>query len=82
METFERERWTIADLIRVLQTYEDKTMLVVMSQDEEGNGFSPLSGFGIGRLAIPEKWGITQDLYEENETVVGSEPCLVLWPRG
>lgn len=62
---------TVQELIDELNKIEDKSLLVVQSRDEEGNGFKrtheveqPSEGRGFDNGEIEE----------------GGTPCVVLWP--
>lgn len=83
----------VSDLITELQTC-NPDAIVVMSADEEGNSYSPLSAFSDIYNYIPEStWSggisireLTPELEEEGYTeddVLEDEdsvPCVVLWP--
>lgn len=72
----------IADLQDLFQEHGDR--VVIMSQDSEGNGFSPYSNtYSLGRYA-PEQpwWGEFQDEDSTDEPWEGDDvvPAVVLWP--
>jgi len=59
--------------------------LVVLSQDSEGNGFSPLGSYDKGLRYIPGRrpWQQGQ-VYQADDVEFRNDsalPALVLWPR-
>lgn len=82
---------TVAELIDRLKTF-DPTMKVVLSKDEEGNGFSSAEDFSIeyaekswqgGRLEMDDMFILDDD--DEDEDVdsdhsAAFQEVLVLWP--
>lgn len=73
---------TVRELIADLQTL-DPDHMVVLSQDAEGNGYSPLTGFSEGRYEALSTW--SGDVYSEEDLKDGygdeSLPSVVvLWP--
>jgi hypothetical protein len=81
---------TIGELIIELEKF-DPALQVVMSQDAEGNGFSPFDEAGESMYFAEQTWcGETyptpehiaeSDQYtEEDEAPEGSERVVVLWP--
>jgi hypothetical protein len=66
---------TVAELIAKLSALPEDS-LVVMSEDSEGNGFSPLAELGADNYAADTSSSgeLTDD---EDEGVV---PAVVLWP--
>jgi hypothetical protein len=72
---------SVAEVIAELEAIVDKSKLVYLSRDEEGNGFAPLMELGEARVAKPARaWQWSDDLYDPNENKPGSIPCVVLWP--
>ena len=63
---------TVKELIIQLQKLDQKS-LVVLSKDEEGNGFSPLADVDTGKYEADSTWG--GELVE-----TGGVKCIVLWP--
>jgi hypothetical protein len=84
---------TIRELIEELKTYPQDSV-VVMSEDGEGNGYSPLSGFSDGVYVPESTWNgdyhvgraLTKELeeagYTEEDVYDGedAQDCVVLWP--
>ena len=78
---------TVYELRQLLKGVDDNR-IVVMSRDEEGNGFSPLVELDDSQV-YDSTWGelhypeLTEELeaagYGEGDIGDG-EPCLVLWP--
>lgn len=79
----------IKDLIELLKGFDPDT-IVVMSQDEEGNGYSPLANISTGNYSANNSWSgevglpeLTDKLRDEGygeEDIVNGVPCIVLWP--
>jgi hypothetical protein len=82
---------TVGDLLAALAKL-DPTLPIVISRDEEGNGFSPLADWELGTYA-PDVWGEgdlstysgelldeEENSDEEDEEQV-SVKVLVLWPE-
>lgn len=76
------ENYTVKDLYNTLSDL-IKTgkgdMIVVVSRDEEGNGFSPLGGISTDlgfNKSEGEVWDMTDADAPKDELV----PCLVIWP--
>ena len=75
---------TVRELIELLQQ-EDGERIVVLSRDEEGNGFQPLvdvatAAYRDGDTGIEE---LTEELREQGyseEDVMKGTPAVVLWP--
>jgi hypothetical protein len=77
----------VKELIKILSK-ENPERVVVLSMDEEGNGFSPLSGvqrasfdedeqnIGIEELTDDHK----EEGYSEYDLLENGIPALVLWP--
>lgn len=53
-------------------------LLVVMSKDGEGNGFSPLSDWGQGRYLPETTW--SGELHDSDDEDSDGELAVVLWP--
>lgn len=84
---------TVGELIAALQDVPPDT-LIVMSEDGEGNGFSPLDTVDTGSSAYTAEstWSgevglrtLTPELVAEgysDDDVAGPDavPCVVLWP--
>lgn len=79
----------VRELIKFLKGF-DKEAIVIMSQDSEGNGFSPLNELTAMAYTANNSWSgevglteLTPELeangYSEDDVVVG-EACVVLWP--
>jgi hypothetical protein len=78
----------VKELRTLLESLPDD-MLIVMSSDSEGNGYSPLAGDCVGKYVPENTWcGAFYDILEyedevedgmidENDTVVDA---LALWP--
>ena len=67
----------------------DPDMLVVLSKDAEGNGFSELDDYSTIYNYNTEEHEIgirtlTEDLslsgYTEEDVMEDGEPCIILWP--
>lgn len=81
---------TVQQLIDLLLLVEDKSRVVVLQKDAEGNGYSPLEGIEDNVVYEPQStWsgGVTQELTPElramgysDEDVGEGYPCLVLYP--
>ena len=56
----------------------DDDMLVVLSRDEEGNGFSPLSDYGLSIYEATTTWH--GEVVEPEDYDGNGVPALVLWP--
>lgn len=78
----------VKDLIALLNN-EDPEMLVVISKDSEGNGFSELYDYSRGYNYDEDEREIglavlTQELIEsgycEDDIMSDGTPCIVLWP--
>ena len=79
----------VKELKETLANYPDD-MLVVMSSDEEGNGFNELydvaesmwfdHGYGDGQTYVLDKYIGTLGYTEEDRAPSGAVPALVLWP--
>lgn len=81
---------TIAELIIELEKF-DSSLQVIMSEDAEGNGFSPFCEVGLSMYFPESTWSgeihptpediAESDQYtEEDEAPEGSERVVVLWP--
>ena len=53
---------------------------VVLSKDSEGNSFSPLANWSIGRYTPETTWRGEYDENVEGEEKVFEENAVVLWP--
>ena len=82
---------TVQELIDQLQKVENKSRLVVMAKDGEGNGYSPLSDFWEGAYLADTTWSgevgsefLTEEDrnrgYDEEDILEGGEPALILCP--
>lgn len=70
-----------AGILRSLLADLPDDTLVVLSKDAEGNGFSPLDGYGIDRYVAESTYsGYLVDVETEPDPLPDSVPCLVLWP--
>lgn len=80
----------VKELKEVLSNYPDD-MLVVLSSDEEGNGFNQLydvaesmymanSGWDVDQTYVMDKYIGTNGYTEEDRAPTGAIPVLVLWP--
>lgn len=86
---------TVQELINKLNKIEDKTQLVLMSKDEEGNDFKELETIEINYLT--KRYGYSYELYDieeiinelteegYKETNIEEElksyaKCICLWP--
>lgn len=79
----------IKELIKQLQAFENQNMIVLVSKDEEGNGFGELQDVCLAsyrkedygyETGIPE---LTPELEKQGygpEDVRGKGRCIVLWP--
>jgi len=78
---------TVQELIEILQGVEDKEREVVVSMDEEGNGFRPVHQIDANSLFDPteNEVGIetlTPELREQGyceEDLGCGTPCIVIW---
>lgn len=79
---------TAGKLIELLKDF-DPELPVMLSRDQEGNGFSPLDELGQSRFCIDGysiETGIdelTEELEEDGfseEDVIDGPKCIVLWP--
>jgi len=69
----------VQELIEQLQKYPSQ-MLVVMSRDEEGNGFQRVHDLSVGRF-IEGEYSTYPDEYEEyGYNREGSEEAICIWP--
>ena len=78
----------VKDLLVVLNDIEDKEIPVVLSRDEEGNGFSYLSACEfymfndesneIGLIELTEE--LIKKQYTEEDVMENGVKSLVLWP--
>ena len=63
----------VKDLKKVLEDLPDD-LLVIMSKDGEGNGFSPLSDIGVYLYKENNSWSGEIDSESEKKN------CVCLWP--
>lgn len=80
---------TVKDLIAMLQTLDQDTILIC-SKDAEGNSYSPFSSIGDGYYYVPETtW--SGDVYhiedkdeydaeEWDDILSEGKPAVVIWP--
>lgn len=82
---------TVQELIDELMEVEDKSRLVVMSKDAEGNRFSPYADSSYQAYLADSTWSgeiglekLTPELeekgYSEEDVMEDGVPALVLWP--
>lgn len=82
---------TVQELINKLNAIEDKTRIVILQKDVEGNGFSPLRGIDDNSTyAADNTWSgevgvqtLTEELIKRGfseEDQNDGVPCLVLYP--
>lgn len=77
----------VKELREALSNYPDD-MLVVLSSDEEGNGFNQLydvaesmyTAWDGGQTYVMEEYIGTNGYTEEDRAPTGAVPVLVLWP--
>ena len=70
--------WTVRDLIREL-TKQPLDATVLMSSDEEGNGFGRLCGVESGMRFAQMTYEV--EVYEADDPAPNkAKPCIVLWP--
>lgn len=83
----------VKDLIKLLQGYDGES-IVIMSQDEEGNGYSPLANISTcndvtvyvannswsGEVGLAELTDELRDVGYGEDDVLDGVPCIVLWP--
>lgn len=81
----------VQELIDILQEVEDKSRIVVMSKDAEGNSFSPFAAMSTGAYLADSTWSgeigleeLTPELeergYSDEDVIENGNPALVLWP--
>jgi len=71
---------TVKELKKLLSTEDDMTE-IVMSRDEEGNGFSPLADVGKGIYVAESTWA--GELYNEDDEeapLSEGKKVICLWP--
>lgn len=82
---------TVQELIDELQAIEDKTRIVILQKDAEGNGYSPLRGADDNAVYAAETtWHgevryqrLTAELRQygyDDDDVGDGAPCVVLYP--
>jgi hypothetical protein len=77
---------TVGELKAVLESLNPE-MLVVLSSDVEGNGYSPLDAYGLGDYCPESTWsgefytnddpGLDLDVFEED---TNCRRAVALWP--
>ena len=87
------ERMTVKNIKELLKEYDDDD-IVVLSEDSEGNGFSPLADISVA--VYVNEYGTNGDTYIRRLTQglidagfaeedlyhgPGGENCIVLWPE-
>ena len=80
--------YKVKDLIKELNRL-DKEAIVVLSRDEEGNGFSPLAQIDPYQVYNDENREVGYDNLDEalinvgykEEDLITGEKCLILYPR-
>ena len=78
---------TVRELKAALELFDDDA-LVVMAEDEEGNGYSPLSYGDAGLYHASTTWsgelyyedGRDEDAEDFCRPPADSVPCVCLWP--
>lgn len=83
---------TVRELIKELESIENKERIVIMQRDAEGNGYSPLYSIDdtsaykatttwFGEVGFEK---LTEELkkagYNEEDIMTDGQPCLVLCP--
>lgn len=66
---------TVRELINWLENVEDKSRIVILQKDAEGNGYSPAAGGAESFYEATSTWCGDVDDDADGET-----PCVVLWP--
>lgn len=70
---------TVGNLIKELEKLHDPDLIIVMSRDEEGNGFSPLCDFSIGQYT--EESAYSGDfLHDDGNWLDININAICLWP--
>lgn len=88
-EGYKEDEVKVKDLIEQLEGLDGEAM-VIISQDGEGNSYSPLADISTGNYCANTSWSgelrpreLTDELiadgYSEKDIVDG-ESCIVLWP--
>jgi hypothetical protein len=73
---------TVRELIEALQAV-DPDMLVVLQEDAEGNGYSPLAGAEPALYVARSTWSgevYSQNDLEEYGQPEGGQTAMILWP--
>ena len=68
---------TVGELIEALEKM-DHGAIVIMQEDSEGNGFSPLSEVEAGYYDAQTTW--SGEVYDTDEPTLEDQPCVVLSP--
>ena len=78
---------TVNELIRKLESVENKDRIVVLARDEEGNGFQELRDINLDNSSFKDaEMGLehlTPELKKEGyseEDIINGQSCIVLWP--
>jgi hypothetical protein len=73
---------TVRELIAALQGV-DPDMMVVLQEDAEGNGYSPLAGAEPAYYVAESTWSGTaygQEDIDGGDAPEGGQTALILWP--
>lgn len=70
---------TVKELMELLKTYSEDT-LVVLSEDSEGNGFSPLADHCSAMYIAESTWSGYIEADGDEEENSDAVPALILWP--
>jgi hypothetical protein len=68
----------VQQMIDLLLSVSDKSRIVVMSKDSEGNCYSPFGGFSECMYDAETTW--YGELVEEEDEYEGADPAICLWP--
>jgi hypothetical protein len=84
---------TVAELIKELESIEDKSRIVILQKDAEGNGYSPLYSCTTGAYDADSTWSGEVSLefgdlddelraqgYSDEDVSLSGAPCVVLCP--
>ena len=66
---------TVRELMNWLENVEDKSRVVILQKDAEGNGYSPAAGVDDSFYTALTTWSGEVD---DDET--DAQTCIVLWP--
>ena len=76
----------VKDLIKALKE-QDPNMEIIISQDEEGNGYKSIHELGLSQFN--KEGSYWESAYEDDDPktkepiyTAGSKPCVVIWPVG